>query len=311
MPTMLDILRSKKKESSPAMKLMIMSAHDRKSICGCVEGKGDIDFYQLHVNKFLPEGYEFTAISGNGKPGVKKAFRVMNWSKFDKDRILFFVDRDLSDFVEETGFRALVEDNHNVYMTDGYSIEHEIVSLSVCEAILRDLKGAGCLSVGNIEDILANFEEQLEKFYVYMTEITAPFIVGFKNGEDPKFGAVKLDDLFSFTKSGDRCALMKAQDSPLSQLVSARLEMDYEMLQDDIFNQGQVLADKEARTFVHGKYALWFLLVFIKHISGGQTDLTEDNALETLSRYAKSPASLREFLSETALKAIGEKKSPS
>jgi hypothetical protein len=98
------------------------------TIYGFVEGKDDIDFYTGFIEKYLPnDSWKVELWQVGGKKNVIEIYSNFNWNNYIKEQVIFFIDRDLSKFVNEKD----IEDQ-NIYITDGYSIENSIVNSGSC-----------------------------------------------------------------------------------------------------------------------------------------------------------------------------------
>jgi hypothetical protein len=85
-----------------------------------VEGNDDQAFYKCIIVKYIQhQNYEI--IIANSRYNVTNTYRSLDWRCFDRHRVLFFVDRDLSEMTGEYTPNA-----ENVYITDGYSIENSL-----------------------------------------------------------------------------------------------------------------------------------------------------------------------------------------
>ena len=105
-------------------------------VYGFVEGRDDPSFYRGLIESILPVGWKVKIIISGNKEKVYRAFDEMDWSRFPKKRVCFFVDRDLSEF--------LGGENHsgdNLYVTDNYSIENDFVTFETMESMLEDVYG--------------------------------------------------------------------------------------------------------------------------------------------------------------------------
>ena len=88
-----------------------------KVVYGFVEGKDDLSYYQGFVDQILPDDWEVELWPAGNKNRVYGIYKDLDWRRFPKKRVCFFVDRDLSDLIPE----KLVTDI-NIYVTDDYSI---------------------------------------------------------------------------------------------------------------------------------------------------------------------------------------------
>src|SRR4028119_693686 len=72
---------------------------DAQCVYGFVEGKDDPSFYECLIEPQLPEKWSIKLIPSGNKNKVLKSFHSFNWINFPKNRICFFIDRDLQDFL--------------------------------------------------------------------------------------------------------------------------------------------------------------------------------------------------------------------
>ena len=113
-------LREELKEYTVAFTQLIgeYASKTNNQIFCLVEGKDDPAFYRYQAEKCLSTDYRISWIKCSGKKQVKATYDLIDWNTYSKDRILFFMDRDLSDYVVDEN---IVRDV-NVYITDYYSI---------------------------------------------------------------------------------------------------------------------------------------------------------------------------------------------
>ena len=81
------------------------------------EGDSDLSYYCEQIDRLSHNRgiYKFPVECKNN---VIQVWRYIDWANYQKNRVLFFVDRDLSYWVNEPQ-----EYDSNVYITDGYSFE--------------------------------------------------------------------------------------------------------------------------------------------------------------------------------------------
>ena len=99
------------------------------------EGDADCSYYCELIGRLYPER-EIHKYVAEGKNNVIKAWEGIDWNDFQKNRVLFFVDRDLSYWVGERQSY-----DTNVYITDGYSFENDAISPHMFLKLLEDLHG--------------------------------------------------------------------------------------------------------------------------------------------------------------------------
>jgi len=83
-------------------------------VYGFVEGKDDPSFYRGIIKSQLPDGWNVKLIRAGNKDKVFKVFDEMDWSEKPKNRICFFVDRDLSVFLEEETRSSVTVPNQHI-----------------------------------------------------------------------------------------------------------------------------------------------------------------------------------------------------
>lgn len=114
-----------------------------------VEGKDDIAYYTCISVRYCKFANS-EIICANNRDNVIRAYDSTDWNVFSKDRVFFFVDRDLSDI---TGEHTPV--SQNVYITDDYSIENSLFNEQLLFTTLKVFCGLNDLNDEEIE-VLSN-----------------------------------------------------------------------------------------------------------------------------------------------------------
>ena len=126
----------KAKESVNLTLLKIMQSYSSspsaKIIYFITEGKDDVAFYGSKSTEYIPNGWSLKIIPAGNRDKVVETYRSLDWSTYKKTRILFFVDRDLSDYTGED-----TPSDFNVYVTQKYAIENDLCSV---DTIINALK---------------------------------------------------------------------------------------------------------------------------------------------------------------------------
>ena len=109
-----------------------LTRYKKTAMCvyGFVEGKDDPSFYRGAIEHMLPKEWTVDLWSVGNKDKVIQLYADFDWVRFPKNRVVFFIDRDLSEFLKET-----LPVQNNVYITDKYSIENDIVSRDTCDRV--------------------------------------------------------------------------------------------------------------------------------------------------------------------------------
>lgn len=117
-----------------------------------VEGKDDVPFYGTKAEEYLPDGWTTVIIEAKNRKKVIATYENLDWSIYAKEKILFFVDRDLSDYTNEE-----TPNDSNVYVTSKYAIENELCSFDTYIKTIR--------YYFNMADLDEDDEEELRSFF--------------------------------------------------------------------------------------------------------------------------------------------------
>lgn len=291
---------------------------NKKCIHGFLEGTTDEGLYKPYLRRHLqPHGFDFKPWVVDGKPGVQKHFRSISWENYDLGTVLFFVDRDFTDFRDDKDMKDFASDP-SVYVTDGHSIENSVVSRAACEFALRRLFDLEGPLEEDLNSILDNFSSQLQIFDGYMTAIMAPLIVGHKMKLNPVLKRVKLQTFFCFSVVNHQCILNVIDErsaTDLAKFSCERAGLNYDDLADAIESMRSHLSEKEAHNFVHGKFALWFMVEYIRHSKAiVEESLGKPVDVEVYERFSKNALyllgedvhipTLEDFITRTALRFV-------
>jgi hypothetical protein len=285
-------------------------------VYGIVEGKEDPMFYRGLIERQLPEGWEVELVPAGCKDNVLRAMESFDWTHFSPKRICFFVDRDLSDFIPDG-----MSYKDNVYVTDNYSIENDVVNAGVLKRLLIEVLNLGDLTPDEMNNIEQQFYSALGFFQESMTPIMAQIILWRRDGKKPCLNDIRPNDFFVFvdgninlsTEFQSALSLLQhlgkcvnTQPSQQTELASAEAE----------FRQYQ-----GPEKFVRGKYLLWFLVEFALEIHRSITKIIKrftrspkvkisigtGNAMVVLAPRVRCPITLQEFLKRNYEKYIFDK----
>jgi len=90
----------------------------QRVVYGIVEGREDPSYYRGQIEGMLSDDWKVKLICAGSKTKVLKVFVDIDWSRFPKKRVCFFVDRDLSEFLSPQQHSG-----QNLFVTDNYSID--------------------------------------------------------------------------------------------------------------------------------------------------------------------------------------------
>lgn len=139
--SMLDVhSRALEQASGPYHEFLLSYKASRPIVYGFVEGREDPSFYRGFIESALPDGWSVRLIRSGNRDSVLSVLAEMPWDWFSAERVCFFIDRDLSDFLPGTTTIA-----QNLYITDNYSIENDLVNSHVLERALEEIFGVTAL----------------------------------------------------------------------------------------------------------------------------------------------------------------------
>jgi hypothetical protein len=301
----IDGLRHERESPTAAYHQFLLNASKfPRDVHAFFEGQDDASFYTNFLRRFTsnPEGVH-TYRCGN-KRGVYEAHsKVKNIRR--EERALFFVDKDLSDILNEDW-----EDASNIYVTDYYSIENYLVSEDTLFRVWTELFHFMNVTLDFSEIHLEKFQKELERFYQLVLPITAWIVYLRREEKRPNVNNISFPRFFYF---GNDLTLQKSEE--LKQLGEIKLleqicreERPAGWLEESptIMKELSALTPK---TYIKGKLELCFFLRFVEKLRrvlddsisgsgrvGVRTQLTEDNAIEILGPRLIIPHTLEEFL---------------
>ena len=171
--SMLDILEDAKSGDTVPIHILRELYNSKPNIVfGFVEGTDDPVFYRGLVENILPFDWELELLPAGDKEKVLETFNSLNWSYYNDKRICFFVDRDLSEYLPEE-----IPFEHNIYVTDKYSIENDMVSYRTLMRILQELFNITHLSLSDRRKIEELFNTNLSLFQETMVPIMSQILI--------------------------------------------------------------------------------------------------------------------------------------
>lgn len=285
-------------------------------VYGFVEGKDDPSFYRGFIENQLPDGWTVELWTAGNKKQVYTIHSIIDWRRFPKKRICFFVDRDLSDLIPES-----IPKDHNIYVTDKYSIENDIVNRATCYRVLTEICGLHSVAHDEIDKICDSFEIELEKFMLTLIPVMSWILLWRRSGKKASLNDILMRDMFSVSNGKlfivnspkgkesvekyihDQCGLIIDETVAIN-------EVQTEFSSEDIFKK-----------FTRGKYLFWFLIEFCCSVRKSaltlfqscntlprmHVSLSASNGLTIIGNRARIPSSLRTFIEYTYYAFIATK----
>jgi len=280
-----------------------------KVVYGFVEGKDDLCYYQGFVEQILPDDWEVELWPAGNKKEVYRIHEALDWRRFPKRRVCFFVDRDLSELIPE----KLVADI-NIYVTDAYSIENSIVKWGTCRRILTEICGFSDVNHNELDEVRNLFEKQLENFLKTMIPIMAWILAWRRSQERANLNKIDMKDLFSFSNGQLQSKSHPKRHSSPVRYIHTVCDLQIDPSVDVASLESELSKGKAYRRFTRGKYVFWFLAEFCHSVwksapaffnsvkrspKMNEGLLSPKNGMTIVGNRGRLPQSLRKFLDET------------
>jgi hypothetical protein len=286
-----------------------------KIVYGFVEGKDDPSFYRGLIESQLPNGWSVKLIKSGNKTEVLTIFSQMNWSRFPKKRVCFFIDRDLSEFLG-----GETHSGENLYITDGYSIENEAINFGTMERVLEEILGVTGLNPSEDSALQSLFESNLTAFREAMAPVMAQILLWRRAGKKVSLNNINLREIFFFENA--KIKLKPEFNSSESRIHYAALRVgavqanDTEIARAEVEFRGKHGLEK----YIRGKYLLWFFIqcgkeihksipLFCprhKDVPKARIPLGSRNAIVLVGHLIRCPESLKEFVKHNYHEYINE-----
>lgn len=167
-----------------------------KRVFFVVEGKDDIPYYGAKADDYIPEGWKLTIVSAQNRKKVVEAYRNLDWIRYKKSRILFFIDRDLSDYTgEDTPLDV------NVYVTEKYAIENELCTEQTYIKALRYYCGLNDIDDSDEESLLTFFRQCWDDFSRMAQPIMAQILYWKINCIKSNYANFKMQNIFEIVET--------------------------------------------------------------------------------------------------------------
>jgi hypothetical protein len=284
---------------------------NNKIIYGFVEGHDDPSFYRNFIDNIFPNNeWSVCLYPVGGKQKVLSILKDLNWRIYKKNQIVFFVDRDLQDFLNEK-----LPSNSNLYVTDFYSIENYIVSSYMFERLIKEAYGFTSISQNELNSLVQLFEDQLNLFTDAMSDLMCHIINWRLNGERPILANLRLNYLFQ-VKNGN----FELKTDRFGQKIDiiAKAEEDLHLSRICLnFSQRkkEFMKSNNYQKFVRGKYLMAFFNMYCRSIHDDYRNISfitlpsirsarPECDIQLAGPRCRCPDSLSSFLNETIVKYI-------
>lgn len=267
------------------------SYHENKCF-GFVEGKEDLTFYQKHIDSIIGEGKCILYFS-KGKAGVKFSFDKINeCDKYDKKKIVFFRDKDLSEYMEDS---SMIYGN-NVFITDFYSIENYFISEKSFYYVAKQCLGYNEESETNLLNEVKNFANQLKDFKKIMIPVMALVLYWKKQGITLDLDKANIEDLCTIENS------VSLNADFYEKFVTVILnEEDRDRVNDYTKQEVQdlIIQLNDNYGIVRGHFLSQFFIIYCKRKKKVKREFSNLQINDAVIPRSEMPESLRTFINST------------
>lgn len=277
------------------------------------EGNADLGYYGSSIKRTYPD-VEIEKAFVECKNNVLAVYKMINWSAYDKNRVLFFVDRDIDYWLDKDSRL-----DENIYVTDEYSFENDAVSLEMFMECLEDVYGFTNANEDEKADIKKFYFEKTVQFIKGSYYLMAALVVSYIKTNMHYGKEIKLSKLIDIGFPSIWKEKVSDKNSSAYILDKLRLcESDEELisLYEKRFNQD------EEHYSIRGKWRYEFMVKLLDYIleNGDKFaaslygtsikepkklfDLSERGGMTYLGPRIKTPESLKHFIVENLSKVF-------
>lgn len=289
------LLKDKAKGSNYIyLKLLQKYRFDANEMHYVFEGYDDVSFY-FNFIRHISDSY-VTHVSLGKKQSVE-LYQKIDWTKYDKTRIIIFIDKDYSRLLDEDEI-----DDENIYETTYYSIENYIPSTSILRRLINEILHFH--EEETISKILEKYDSEYMKYTEQIKPIISWILLVRSNRLKANLNNIDIAKLFDI----DRNLNCRVLDIDRIVYLESVTGVKTPVVGLSIFRRWyQSINQLPCKEYVRGKYEMWFLLTFFRcvnpylrehfgHTSKVKTDITHGNAIEIIGPRTVIPPRLSDFL---------------
>jgi len=220
------------------------------------EGEEDIGYYSHAILQSFPEVMIIKSYVG-GKENVIELSSCFDWERFSKNQILFFVDRDMSYWLDT--YKDLSD---NIYVTDEYSFENDIVKENYFIAFLEELCGFANASEEELGNIRSFYRKKWENFVSGSKYVMAALAISLKYTNEHLAKNFNHKKIIKIKREG--VWVEEYQERPLKDYVDMIFKID-SAYQEEIHDLMKKFDEEKENYSVRGKWVLSFLVKMLNH----------------------------------------------
>lgn len=277
---------------------------ERKIYIVC-EGREDLGYYGQVIKRKYADIQMKKQYAG-GKEAVLEVYGAFDWNIYEKNKILFFVDRDFSYW---TGEKQFIDTN--VYITDQYSFENDAVNVEMFMEVLEDFYGFANAKDEELANIREMYLERWKVFYDNSTYGMAAVLVSNSVNKERLAKYVKIKKMIKIESENVWVECVKGK--PIKEYLYENLKLSNKHEEKILQMQSKFEQDKKNYS-VRGKWALGFMVEILEYtminarqyvpsLYSGETNtpkrlcqLTEDGTMIMLAPRIRPVSSLETFL---------------
>ncbi|WP_159284391.1 DUF4435 domain-containing protein [Tenacibaculum maritimum] len=255
-----------------------------------VEDEDDYEFYRNFI-EYIYRDFKILPYFQKGKKHVIESYYQVDWDKFCKSKVLFFVDKDFDDLIAKEN-----PVDYNFFITKFYSIENYLVTDEFFEILFsRIIKIRDERLISSLIDKINIAKNQ---FYHNMIPITSLILIYRKKSaqmkldnlslsdymkiknleihevnycKEKKFNRIVQSDIDGFSKS------LVRKNKKLTEIITkCEANPNSYNLAKLLANRKELLAINCEKKFIRGKYELWFLFEMLKSIDGKVNNINNE-----------------------------------
>jgi len=285
----------------------------KKCVYGFVEGKDDPSFYRGFIERFIPEDWSVDLLVSGNRKKVLDAEAAFDWTRFSRQQIAFFIDRDLVHFLQPDCTYAT-----NVYVTDGYSVENSIVTRDVFARLLQEVHNVIDWTEPEKTALLAHFDARLSEFQELLSPIMAQIAIWRRDNVKANLGNFDLGSVVRIVDG--RIASCEGREGSQEKVDRLCQCTGAEAASVDAQNEMEAAfkVSEGPTKLTRGKYLVWFLALITneyhtkisqfvqayKTPPKSKLTLGVNNLMVVAAPRARIPISLREFIERTYIAYI-------
>ena len=280
------------------------SAHDIYLI---VEGKDDFAYYTCVCNRY-PKLLDAKIIPANNRRNVINTFQELDWTTYSKDRVFFFIDRDLSEITHEA-----TPESPNVYVSDSYSIENSLFDVTLLITAIKVHCGVVDLLDEEATQIASLYNSAFAQFEHFFVPIMSWILSWRINGQKCNLNNFNAGLLYRINCGNFEVNEEYQIQEKVIKYIHSKCDVDYVCKDITPFSR-MIEQHGGIEKCIRGKYVKTFFVKFFNSIRENFTSLFPDrtipknvvamgnsNALQILCGYMIIPESLTVFLQRNSI----------